>query len=200
MTVDSGGRLPRPVQLGSLLLAGSAILGALMTVAAVAAWWHLDAASGAYLQALTDAGTDPDGVPQQIRYSLGYNVAVAAGTALVTALLAVLLRQRLRWAQVTAWCMAAVAWLALGCGLAGGPETAGSAVDLDSTELRRLRHDLLPHWYPSVHTVLALGILAVMTACAILLLREPAQRFYRVARAEENPKWAAAFNRKQADS
>jgi hypothetical protein len=182
-----------------VLLGVSATLAVVMTIAAIAAWRHLGPAAAAYARALADAGLDRSGgEPAQVRSTLAYNVAVTAGTALVATLLALVIRKPLRWAQVSTWCTVVVVWMALGCGLASGPNPAGSVPGRTSSELDRLSYDLVPQWYSPANAVLGLFVLASVTAVGVLLLRSSVQDYYRPASSQQDPRWTA-FVQKQAD-
>jgi hypothetical protein len=187
--------IPGSVLLSSRLLAGSAGLGVVIVLAAVAAWSHLGDATDAYVRAAVAADLEhPQLAPDQVRVALLYNLATAAVTALAVALLAVVIRQPARWARVSTWCATVVTWLALGCGLVAGPETAGPAEGINNPLLRQLRQSLIPDWYASVEALLVLGILAALTTAAVLLARSPAQEYYyRASASAEDPQWGAIF-------
>ena len=112
-------KIPGAVLLSSRLLAGSALLGAAIVLATLAASSHLGDATDAYVRAAGAAGLDrPEEAPDQVGAALLYNLVIAVGTALAAALLAVMIRQPLRWTRISVLVATAAAWLALGCGVA----------------------------------------------------------------------------------
>lgn len=188
MEID--GRRPAPVRDAAILLMVSAVLAVAAAAAGAVAWQHLGAATPAYLEALRAAGRTEDDLARQIGLGLSYDIVAGLGLAVPTGLLALLVRHPLGWARVATWVTAAATWFALGCGLAAAPEVPGLPTDTEPTELDLRAHDLLLSWYPSVQSIVVYGLLAATTAAAVLLLRAPAQEFYRPQGTAVDPGWA----------
>jgi hypothetical protein len=189
MQID--GKRPAPVRDASILLMASAALAVAAVAAGAVAWQHLHAATPAYLEAVRAAGETGDDLARQISLGLSYDIVVALGLALTTGVLCLMVRQPVRWAQVATWVTAFAVWFALGCGLAAAPGVPGLPTDTEPTELDLRAHDLLVSWYPSAQSILVYGLLAAMTAAAVLLLRAPAQEFYRPQGVAVDPGWSS---------
>ncbi len=175
-------RPPHPVRLAARLLLATAVIGALMALAAVVALVHLADARGAYEQAV---GLDGDqGVIFNLVWSLVYGLLVAVAVGLAGAFLANKIRLPSPTAQIWSWVVTGVALLAVGCGLAGDP--AGiTGQTTRSSEAMRLQEALVPGWYTSVNTVLALALMACVLCQAVLLFRPAAQNFHHLGDWEE---------------
>jgi hypothetical protein len=177
-------RPPHPVRLAARLLLATAALGALMVLAGVVALIHLADARGAYEQAV---GLDGDhGVVYNLIWSLCYSLFVALAAALAGAFLANKIRFPSQAAQLWSRIFAGVAVLAVGCGLAGDP--AGiTGQTTASAEAMRLQEALVPGWYTSVNTLLALALMGCVLFQAVVLFRPAAQDFYHLGDWEAVP-------------
>jgi len=89
-------------------------------------------------------------------------------------------------AQMWSRIVAGVALLAVGCGMVGDPDAiTGSSTG--SPEATRLQANLIPGWYTTLTTLLALALLACLLAQVVLLFRPAAQDFYHLGDWEEVP-------------
>jgi len=180
--------LPRRV---STLMIGSAVLALLAAAAGVVAWLHLDGAGDAYTRALIAAGREADDVPRQVGLALGFDVAAATVLAVVVGYLARMLRSPLPWARLATWVVGVAAWAVLGCGLAAPPELPTWRGATMPAAVEQARDDILPGWYPIVHSILVFAVFATLTVVAVLLLREPAREFYRKTSGATATDWSA---------
>jgi hypothetical protein len=177
-------RPPHPVRLAARLLLGVAALGVLMALAAIVSLIHLADAKGAYEQAVGLEGDDD--VVYNVVWSLGYGLCVALAVALAGAFLANKIRFPSQAAQMSSLVFAGMAVLAVGCGLVGDP-AALTGRTTGASEVTRLQAALVPGWYTSVNTLLALALLAGVLAQAVLLFRPAAQNFHHLGDWEEAP-------------
>lgn len=170
-------RPPGPVRRATRLLLVAASLGALMGLAAIVALIHLADARGAYEQAV---GLDGDkGVANRLIWGLSYSLFVTVAVALAGAFLANKVRFPSSAAPMWSAVFAGVAVLAVGCGLVGDPASV-IGEPTGSSEVMRLQEALVPSWYTSTNTLLALALLACVLAQAVLLFRPAAQNFYHL--------------------
>jgi hypothetical protein len=177
-------RPPHPVRLAARLLLATAALSALMVLTGVVALIHLAGARGAYEQAV---GLDGDkGVVSNLVWSFLYSLLVALAVALAGTFLANKIRFPSQAAQMWSWIFAGVALLAVGCGLAGDPAGITGQVTA-SAEATRLQEALVPGWYTSVNTLLALALMACVLFQAVVLFRPAAQDFYHLGDWEAVP-------------
>lgn len=177
-------RPPHPVRLAARLLVATAALGALIALASIVALIHLADAKGAYEQAI-GVGRD-NGVVYNLIWGLTYSLFVALALALAGAFLANKIRFPSQAAQMSSSVVAGVAVLAVGCGLVGDP-VATTGTTTVSSEAMRLQEALVPGWYASTNTLLALAFLTCVLAQAVLLFRPAAQNFYHLGDWEDAP-------------
>lgn len=177
MSAVNSATLPRPIRLASALVAAAAALAALDAVEAVAGLRHVDAGTGTLLRVIDDPG-QARYIINSLHGSLHNNFTVGVGLVLLLLPLAYAVRRPSRRIRTTVWVLAVVAWAALGCGLATGPEILSTPTGVEEPAVQHAWSDLLPGWYSGVHAVTVFLILAALTAAALLLTRADLATFY----------------------
>lgn len=179
-------RPPHPVRLAVRLMQVAAVLAALMVVVAIIALLHLSDARVAYEQSLDLDDTSAVG---SLNWGFSFTLVIALASAVAAAFLANKLRFPSRPAQLSSWVVTVVVVLGVGCGLTGDPSaTLGAATG--SAETALLEKALVPGWYGSTNTLLALLLLGCLLAQSVLLFRPAAQSFYHLGDWEEVPEAA----------
>jgi hypothetical protein len=177
-------RPPRAVTVASLLLAGTAVVGAVDAMVTWVAAGRVNDAAPGFLQAMAalDVKDAADWVAQ-VQGSLNYSLAVAAGAIVVFAVLAFVVRRRTQGARMAVWLAAVVAVYMFGIGLANSPENF-SPPEGSQAVVEQAWSVLLPGWYPTARSLLMTGELVTVVVASLLLLRTAAGEYYRSQVAE----------------
>ncbi|REG00491.1 hypothetical protein DFJ67_6545 [Asanoa ferruginea] len=165
--------------LASLLLAGTAVFGAIDVIATWVAAGQVNDAAPGFLQAMSALAVDdaPDWV-DRVQGALNYSVAVAAGAIVVFAVLALVVRRRTQAARVAVWGAALLAVFLFGVGLANSPENF-SPPDGSREVIEQAWSVLLPGWYANTRSLLITGELLTVVVASLALMRTSAGEFYR---------------------
>jgi hypothetical protein len=172
-------RPPRSVTVASLLLAGTAVVGAVDAMVTWVAAGRVNDAAPGFLQVMAALSVDDaaDWV-SQVQGALNYSLAVAAGAIVVFAVLALVVRRRTQAARMAVWIAAVVAVYLFGVGLANSPENF-SPPDGSQAVIEQAWSVLLPGWYPTARSLLITGELVTVVVASLLLLRTSAGEYYR---------------------
>src|SRR5438105_250965 len=145
-----------------------AALSALDALASMVALKHLIAASPAFINAVGESRAT---VVSDVRSTFMYDVVVGLAAALVLAASGVAVRRQSQSTRIAAWCVAVALVIALGCGVAAGPEGLVSPTGNETLEVRSALGNLIVGWYTAVHRVIVVAEFAGMIAVMLLLLR-----------------------------
>jgi hypothetical protein len=169
---------PRAVSVASALFAGAAAVAALAVVATTVSMARLGSARAHWLSVM-GSSTDAVRTVEAIEADLRYQLVLAAASVLLFAGLAAGVRRPSRAARVVGLAAAFTVAVAWSCGVAQSTETRVQGQPTDPAEMRAALADLLPAWYGVAASLAAAGMLALLVAAAIALLRSSASDYYR---------------------
>ncbi|MEV4351057.1 hypothetical protein AB0J83_41910 [Actinoplanes sp. NPDC049596] len=176
-------RAPRAVRACSLLLAGFAVVCAVMVVGAVLAWQHFGPAADGIPRL---PGDSVDKQISSVRTGLAYQTGLAVVAGLAALGLAVVVRRRRSWVQRTVWCTMGALVIGLLLGLTAGESTSFGL-------------SLLPGWYPALSSVLTAILVATAVAVAVAMSRTASEEFHQPDPRQADPRWESFVRRQQQE-
>ncbi len=165
------------MRVASSLIGSSAIAAGLTAIASSTSLARLPSSSRTLFDVVGESPHAVDTV-DALRAELGYQLVVAAAGAVVLTGLGIALLLRSRFARSAALVVAiplAVVWA---CGVAQTTETLSQGNRPYSPAEQKAFAALLPPWYAIPTSFAAVGVLGLLTAASIALLRSSASDYY----------------------